>query len=158
LSDAEVTAFLEANLAPKPGTGELKERVVRAQGAIGMALSDDAGAASARRAAAGFIDEVLAGPGEGGAAVRALGQTPWAARGEFTAMLDAMVETLSDATRVSLGQGSMRPVPPHWLQNRGAASFLAATERVVAAREAAQGNVNPQLLLATLADELAGAL
>ena len=32
---------------------------------------------------------------------------------------------------------------------------LAGVERVMAAREQAQGNVNPQLLLAVLADELA---
>jgi hypothetical protein len=35
---------------------------------------------------------------------------------------------------------------------------VAAQGRVLAAREAAQGNVNPQLLLAVLADELAEVL
>jgi hypothetical protein len=37
-------------------------------------------------------------------------------------------------------------------------SLVAAQERVQAAREAARGNVNPQLLLAALSDELAALL
>jgi hypothetical protein len=37
-------------------------------------------------------------------------------------------------------------------------ALLQAQQRVAVAREAAQGNVNPQLLLAALADELAEVL
>jgi hypothetical protein len=49
------------------------------------------------------------------------------------------------------------PVPSA-LQSRDATALLAAQALVSEAREAAQGNVNPQLLLAVLAGDLAEVL
>lgn len=88
---------------------------------------------------------------------RALAQGPFAARGEFSALLDAMEALLSDASRASLGESPRGPVPRE-LAGREAEALVRAAERVGAAREAAQGNINPQLLLAVLGDELAEVL
>ena len=84
----------------------------------------------------------------------ALAQAPFAARGEFTALLDAVAETLTDAARGALGAASRRTVPAS-LQRRDPEALVQAVARVEAARESAHGNVNPQLLLAVLGDELA---
>ena len=57
-----------------------------------------------------LLEAVLAGPGP--ALERALNQPPWSARGEFTAMLDALAETLRDAARGAVGQAPRRQLPP----------------------------------------------
>ena len=71
-------------------------------------------------------------------------QTPFSARGEFTETLDAMAELLIEATRETGGErlGQLKKVPRPRL--------IEALEKVGEARELAQSNVNPQLLLATL--------
>jgi hypothetical protein len=88
---------------------------------------------------------------------RALKQAPYSARGEFTAMLDALAETLGEAARDGLGQAARRPVPAA-LKQADPGALLQAMERVAEAREAAYGNVNPQILLAVLGEELAEVL
>ncbi len=88
---------------------------------------------------------------------RALRQNPFSARGDFSAMLDAMTETLADAARGALGEAPRRE-PPAALMARDPDALLRAIDHVSAAREAAFGNVNPQLLLAVLTDELAETL
>ena len=97
----------------------------------------------------------MAGPAE--RYERALRQPPFSARGEFTAMLDALAETLGEAARSGLGQPSRRPVPAR-LKRAEPGALLQAMERVAVAREAAYGNVNPQVLLAVLGEELAEVL
>jgi DNA polymerase-3 subunit delta' len=156
LTDAEVRGFLERHLHPAPAAKALNQRVLLAEGSIGCALvlGDEAG--KAEQAARLWLEAVLAGPGP--ALERALGQPAWAARGEFTAMLDAVADALGDAARGSLGQPTRRPVPQKLLRHRRPDSLLKALEHVADAREAAWGNVNPQLLLAVLGDELAGVL
>jgi hypothetical protein len=99
---------------------------------------------------------VLAGPGP--ALERALNQPPWSARGEFTAMLDALAETLGDAARGAVGQNPRRSLPQSLLRRGGPEPMLKALEHVADAREAAWGNVNPQILLAVLGRELAEVL
>ena len=84
-------------------------------------------------------------------------QGPWQARGDFTELLDRLANTLGRAVRVASG-GPATPIPESLRAVTNPARFLVALERVDAAREAAQGNVNPQLLLATLTGELAEAL
>jgi hypothetical protein len=72
-------------------------------------------------------------------------------------MLDALAETLGEATRGGLGQdlgGRCRPRS----SGPDAGALLQAMERVAEAREAAYGNVNPQILLAVLGEELAEVL
>ena len=156
LSDAEVSGFLKAQVKPTLSSRDLEQRVARAEGSIGMALwnGDDAG--KAQQAAEQWLDAVLAGHGP--AFERALKQPAWGARGEFTAMLDAVAETLAEAARGSVGQPVRRSVPRSLLRQDRTGSLMKALDHVADAREAAWGNVNPQILLAVLGEELAGVL
>lgn len=156
LTDAEVRQFLETNLRPVPSAGELDQRVAAAEGSIGRALESGEDASKAQQAADQLLEAVLAGRGE--SLERSLRQPAWAARGEFTAMLDALAETLGEAARGALGHEPRRQVPAALLRYRDPKPLLQAIKRVADAREAAAGNVNPQLLLAVLGSELAEAL
>lgn len=156
LTDAEVGSFLETHLRPVPSAEELDRRVAAAEGSIGRALASGEETSKAQQAAEQLLEAVLAGPGP--SLERALRQPHWAARGEFTAMLDALAETLGEAARGALGQQPRRRVPASLLRLRSPAPLLQAIEHVADAREAAAGNVNPQLLLAVLGAELAEAL
>ena len=69
----------------------------------------------------------------------ALSQPPFQARGGFTEMLDGLLERLRDQAR----------------RGGETAKVVEAIARVLDARGLAQGNVNPQLLAAVLADQLA---
>lgn len=155
LADAEVRAFLQKELDPAPKGAELDRLVARANGSIGAALRETGEGQRNRQAAAAWLEAVLDGPGP--AAERALAQMPWSARGEFTDLLDAVAETLGDAAREAVGSRSLDPVPPA-LAGRDPAGLVAAQELVARARDAAQGNVNPQLLLAVLGGDLAEVL
>jgi DNA polymerase-3 subunit delta' len=135
LADAEVERFLEVH-AGLAGS-DLRRRVADAEGSIGRGLAAGEDRQKAREAAEELLRAVKGGAGQ--YAERALKQSPWAARGDFTAMLDALAESLTEGAR----------------DGTSIASFVRAQRRVAGAREAAQGNVNPQLLLAALADELA---
>jgi DNA polymerase-3 subunit delta' len=150
LTDDEVRDFVTEHLGTVPMT--------RASGSIGDAIGahDEAESGGAYRAARELLDGVLGGP-----AVyleRALRQPAFAARGEFGAMLDALADTLGDAARRILGQPVRRAVPEALLRHPTPAPILRALEHVAAAREAAWGNVNPQILLAVLAEDLAEVL
>ena len=153
LADAEVKDFLERS-AGIPAR-EIPQRVALAGGSIGTAIADDDAAGGARQAAGAFLEAAL---GSDGARLQAaLGQAPYAARGEFTALLDAVADTLTDAARGALGATSRRPVPAA-LKGRDPEALVRAVAHVEAARESAHGNVNPQLLLAVLGEELAETL
>jgi DNA polymerase III subunit delta' len=154
LADTEVETFLATHAGL--GGSDLRQRVAGSGGSIGraVALGDDQ--AKSNRAADDLL-KAITGSAET-RAERALKQGPWAARGDFTAMLDALAETLGDAARAASGLTPKRPLPQGLSRNRPVESLLAAQQRVTAARESAQGNVNPQLLLAVLADELAEVL
>ena len=153
LADGDVTAFLEKH-AGIPAR-EIPQRVALAGGAIGAAIADDDAAGSARRAAGAFLEAALGG--RGARMQAALSQAPYAARGDFSALLDAVAETLTDAARGALGATSRRPVPAA-LKARDPEALVRGVAKVEAARESAHGNVNPQLLLAVLGDELAETL
>jgi len=155
LSDAEVREFLGTHLEPAPKGPELTRLVQLANGAIGAALTETGQGAKSRKAAATWLEAVLAGAGP--TAERALGQTPWSARGEFTELLDAVAETLGDAARHAAGVDTVDPIPGA-LAGRDPAGLLEAQALVSEARLAAQGNVNPQLLLAVLGGDLAEVL
>jgi len=154
LADAEVETFL-ASHAGLSGA-DLRQRVAGAGGSIGraVALGDDQ--AKANRAAEELL-KAIAGNAET-RAERALKQGSWAARGDFTAMLDALADALGDAIRAASGLNARRPLLQVLTRNRPVATLLEAQQRVTEARESARGNVNPQLLLAVLADELAEVL
>lgn len=138
LPDAEVRGFLKEHLEL---TGQALETKVRqAGGAIGRALGEgnDKAATAARE-----VLKALNG-GEVAMAERLLKQATWAARGDFTDLLDALETELSLKAREAAGQASGK------LER-----MVSALEKVAEARERAQGNVNPQLLLAVLMMELA---
>ena len=155
LKDEQVRAFLAEQVRPELSAQALEERVALAGGSIGDALAADEDSGKAYRAAGQLLEAVLAGSVAG--YERALMQPAFSARGEFTAMLDALAETLGEAARGALGQPTRRPVPEA-LRHAEPAPLLRAMERVAEAREAAYGNVNPQILLAVLGEELAEVL
>jgi DNA polymerase III subunit delta' len=156
LGDAEVRGFLKEHVEPPLAPSALDERVALAAGSIGNALAAGEETGKAYRAAEQLLEAVLAGSAAG--YERALKQAPFAARGEFTAMLDALADTLGEAARGRLGQPTRRQVPAALLRRGDPASLLRAMERVAEARDAAYGNVNPQILLAVLGEELAEVL
>jgi DNA polymerase III delta prime subunit len=159
LSDEEVAEVLRGWLRPPLTEEALRERVALAGGSVGAALALDDEIGAAYDAAREMLEAVLAGrAGMPARMERALRQTPWAARGEFTAMLDALADTLSEAVRATLGETPRRPLPEGLQNRRDATALLRAMERVAGAREAAAGNVNPQILLANLGEELAEVL
>jgi DNA polymerase-3 subunit delta' len=158
LPNAEVERFLvtEGDIRG-PVTGEAaRTRAMLGQGSVGKALAAGSdGNQKAARAAGELLQAVAAGAGP--RMERALKQGPWAARGDFTEVLDALAEQLAGMARGVTGAGpaigveGMRQAP-------SVHALVAAQARVATARETAQGNVNPQLLLATLAEDLAEVL
>ena len=136
-TDSVVTEFAQQVLGVT-GKTELAERVSAAEGCIGrlLAIQGDAGAGNRR---AGELLEA----GRNGAATLyalALSQMPFQARGGFTEMLDALAGRLR--AQVKAGGETQK--------------LVEAIARVMDARELAQGNVNPQLVTAVLAEDLAG--
>ena len=156
LTDAEVRQFLAAELKPALSGAALDERVRTAEGSIGSAISASDAGAKACAAAADLIEVALQGSVP--RAERVLKQSPWAARGDFSAMLDALEQTLGDAARAASGMTPRRALPAALKAPRPVARLLEAQRHVAAARETAQGNVNPQLLVAVLTEDLARAL
>ena len=100
-----------------------------AGGSIGAALAAGDEAGKAYRAAGQLLEAVMAGSAD--RCERALRQAPYSARGEFTAMLDALAETLGEAARGGLGQAARRPVPAalERVRARGAAPGHGARRR-----------------------------
>lgn len=140
LPDSEVRDFLETVLRPPANTVDLLIR--QADGAIGRLAGTGTGGERAERAATlarGFLAAIDESPGEG--FQLALRQPPWAARGGFTDLLDGLAAELIGQARMTSQRDRM-------------GSLAAALHRVERAREEAQGNVNPQLLLADLVSQL----
>src|SRR5216117_881968 len=137
LPDSIVAAFAQRELG-ETGQRELAQRVALADGRIGRLLADGAGRARGAEAAERFLAAVEAGP------VRryevALGLQPFQARGGFTDMLDGLLERLREQARIGAETEKV----------------VEAIARVLEARGLAQGNVNPQLVAAVLADDLGG--
>lgn len=142
LPDETVRAFLREEVEPAPKGKALVRRTQLAEGSIGRALwADDAAEPDA--AARSFLQSVRKGPD--GWLQKAFTQPPWSARGDFTAMLDALALQLREEASQAAG---ISDTPA--LERR-----VAALGRVKDARSRAQGNANPQLALAVLAEELA---
>jgi DNA polymerase-3 subunit delta' len=154
LSDREVGSFLETHLELEAPA--LRERVAEAQGSIGQAIALGAESAKAYRAAEELLRAVEAGPAS--RSERAMKQGPWQARGDFTAMLDALSVLIAEGGHAVTGLETRRPLPEILAKPRALQAFVTAQGHVTATREAAQGNVNPQLLLAALVDDLAEVL
>src|SRR5437870_7775651 len=137
LPDSIVAAFAQRELG-ESGQRELAQRVALADGRLGRLLADGDGRARGADAAERFVAAVEAGP------VRryefALGLQPFQARGGFADMLDGLLERLRERARAG-GE---------------AEKVVEGIARVLEARGLAQGNVNPQLVAAVLADDLGG--
>jgi DNA polymerase-3 subunit delta' len=137
--DAVVRGFLTREMSPPVSGAELERRVAAAEGCIGRTLGGEGDTTTADRDAGRLLEAAKAGPA--GWSARALQQGTWAARGDFTAMLDALALRLRSGVR----QGTAGT------KVRGWARALARVEEI---RSEAQGNVNPQLALAVLAGDL----
>jgi hypothetical protein len=108
---------------------ELTQRVTAAEGSIGKLFATEGARTGQPDQASRFVDTPL---------LYALGQVPFQARGGFTDMLDA----LADKLRSEVKRGG------------DTEKLVEAIALVMDARDLAQGNVNPQLLAAVLADDL----
>jgi DNA polymerase-3 subunit delta' len=152
LAPAEVERGLR-HAMPDLSPAEYRDRVAAAEGSIGRALSGSTRATRGRQAL-----QLLEAAGQGAARFeRTLAQPPWQARGEFTALLDGVAHTLRDAAR-ALATGQSDRLPATLRRVRDPARLVAALDSVESARDKARGNINPQLLLATLSGQLAEAL
>jgi DNA polymerase-3 subunit delta' len=139
VSDEVVTAFLEeAGVPPSPAR---ERRVVMAEGSIGAALWSADGSNAPEAAAERFLTAARAGPYQW--ATAALAEQPWSARGDFTAMLDAVAVKLRSRVANAPQQDLAKT-----------RRLVAALRRVEATRWDAQGNLNPRLALAVLAQDL----
>lgn len=128
IADSAVTAFAQQNLG-FVSNAELTQRVTAADGCIGKLFATDAPRSGQPDQAARFVEAPL---------LYALGQVPFQARGGFTDMLDALADKLrSEAKR-----------------GGDTEKLVEAIALVMDARDLAQGNVNPQLLAAVLAEDL----
>ncbi len=141
LKDDDVAAFVKAEVRPAPKGVALERRVLLAEGCVGRALRGDDGSDGPDRAAATLLKAVR--ERNRSWLPMALAQPTWAARGDFTGMLDALALRLRDELRQQAGGGAP-----------GIEGRLRAIKRVEEARDAAQGNANPQLALAVLAADL----
>jgi DNA polymerase-3 subunit delta' len=136
VQDSVVTEFVQRELGVT-AKGELDQRVRLAEGCIGRLFAPT----GQRVAGTGKLADAFLGAVEQGPAARfalALAQQPFQARGGFTALLDDLLEQLRSQARAG----------------RDSEKVVAAMARVLGAREQAQGNVNPQLLTAVMADDL----
>ena len=137
LPDSVVATFVQQQLKPAPKGEELTRKVAAAEGCIGRVLALEGGA-SGIEAAKSFLVGVRNGGGMSKSYAFALAQAPFQARGGFTEMLDGLLDRLRAEARAG---GETR-------------KLVEAIARVLEAREMAQGNVNPQLLAAVLAEDL----
>jgi len=137
IADTAVTAFVQQMLAntPKP---EVPQRVNAAEGCIGKLFATQ-GSVENPDQGDRFLEAVEKGPATRHAF--ALAQMPFQARGGFTDMLDGLAGRL----RAEAKRGG------------DTEKLVEAIALVMDARELAQGNVNPQLLAAVLAEDLSRA-
>jgi DNA polymerase III subunit delta' len=147
LTDAEMKAFVaDPTIAPllDLGGGPTTTELIRsAAGAPGRLAERDAWFAAMDQATR-FLD-AASSPDRGRRARVALGQGASGARGRFSETLDALTVLLHDRAEAATARGEDH-------RARGAAQAIAVVERT---KELATGNVNPQLLTASLFHDLA---
>jgi DNA polymerase-3 subunit delta' len=128
VADSNVTAFAQQTLDIS-SQAELAQRVTAAEGCIGKLFATDVRRSEQIDLVSRFTEAPL---------LFALGQVPFQARGGFTDMLDALASRLRSEAR----------------RGGDTEKLVEAIALVLDARELAQGNVNPQLLAAVLAEDL----
>ena len=129
-ADSVLTSFAQTVLGLST-KAEISQRVSTAEGCVGRLLAPGGDSAGGREAADRLFKAGYA---------FALGQMPFQARGGFTDILDALASRLR--TEAKSGGETQKVVD--------------AIARVMDARDLAQGNVNPQLIAAVLAEDLVG--
>src|SRR5213593_2551749 len=137
LPDSIVAVFAQRELGLK-SQRDVAQRVAAAEGRLGRLLATEDRSAGGAAAAERFRAAVQGDPV--GRYAFALGQQPFQARGGFTDMLDGLLAQLRDEARAG----------------RDTEKVVEAIAQVLEARGLAQGNVNPQLVGAVLAEDLAG--
>lgn len=158
LEQAAVEDFLSGVLELDPPDAE---RIARqAQGSIGAAvrLAQEAGGDGGPRGVARKLLIAALSPSPVSRLAEAAGQQPWGGRGTFHEELEALADWLRDLAAVACGAEDAVPDPEarkllrRAVERRGvsAAAAAAALDRVTYAQFLAQGNVNPQLILADL--------
>jgi len=140
VGDGAVREFVLQEIDPALDGAALEARTLLAEGSIGRALWESEAGETAERAAADLLRRIE--QGAAGWSRAALGQAPWSARGDFSAMLDALAVRLRDRLVQRSRSGANLD------------GVLAALRRVEEIRAEAQGNANPQLALAVLGSEL----
>jgi hypothetical protein len=139
-----VASFAQQELKSGESRSKLQKMAEIAEGSIGRLLASSE--AKPGGAAESYLAAVRAGTTS--RLAYALRQPAYQARGTFTEMLDELLDRL----RAELHERS---------EKRGgeakASKLIVALAQVLAAREMAQGNVNPQLLTAVLSEDLAEA-
>lgn len=131
--DSVLTSFAQNELKAQESSNGAAQKVAHAQGRIGKLLASQGVSAGAEAAAFQAASDPVARYS------LALRQVPYEARGGFAAMLDALLERLREQARSGGDTGKL----------------VAAIAAVAEARMETRGNVNPQLLAAVLADDLA---
>ncbi|MBI1966717.1 MAG: hypothetical protein HYS40_01895, partial [Gemmatimonadetes bacterium] len=137
VTDSVVTSFAQNEVKPPLSGPELTRSVGYAEGCIGRVLATGEGGRGSRDEGEAFMKTASGNPVSRYAF--ALAQAPYQARGGFTDMLDGLLARLREEARAGGDSGKV----------------VAAIALVLEARGMAQGNVNPQLLAAVLADDLA---
>jgi DNA polymerase III subunit delta' len=136
LPDSVVTEFAQREL----GNGhqrDVSQLVMSAEGCVGRLLALVEGQDPGNTQPAETFLRATRGSGPDRYAI-ALAQQPFQARGGFTELLDGLLARLRAAARTGKETGAV----------------VAAIARVLDARGMAQGNVNPQLLAAVLAEDM----
>jgi DNA polymerase-3 subunit delta' len=145
VTDDDVRAFAESELKPDTAADVLERRILLAEGCAGRLLGTDTSEGEGLSRSAEHLLTAVRKRQRAWLPL-ALRQQPWSARGDFTGLLDALsVRLRAELTRSGSSAAELEP-------------RLRALKRVEEARAAAQGNVNPQLTLATLASDLEGIL
>jgi DNA polymerase-3 subunit delta' len=146
LSEEDVRAFLaDSNVSQQLDVGPrtVDELVQLASGAPGRLIGRDAWQASLTQARK--LMEAATAPDRGTRMRVALGQGASGARGKFTDTLDALTVLLHERSRTAALKGD----------SADAVHSARAIEVVERAKELAGGNVNPQLVTASMLRELA---
>lgn len=163
LAADEVAAFLERELAMAPE--DARRLAATSEGAIGRALrmlpsGGGAGAYQKLRDTGRELLSAALADGEAPRIAAANGVAPAGARGEFTGGLEALALWLRDLMAVSAGAEDSVAFASEqdaaqlrrWAARPGlhAEGVASAIVRVQEAQELASGNLNPQLILASL--------
>jgi DNA polymerase-3 subunit delta' len=135
--DRVVTAFVQQELRDGQTPAAIEHSVTVADGCPGRLIAQQ-GAGKANRSTADALLSSVSGESPA-RYVFALRQKPFEARGAFSDMLSGLLERLRSEAR----------------SGGDTTKLVAAIAHVMDAREMAQGNVNPQLVTAVLADDLA---